>query len=371
MKKELAGIEIKYLLEEFKVLEDARVDKVFQSSKKDLIIQFHVPNVGKQMLRILSKFVYLSSTKPESPKKMLGFCEHIRKNLESARLRKITQIGSERILELLFETKEKKYRMIIELFAKGNVIFCDENYNILLLIESEKTKGRVLRGGVQYEFPESKQNVFTLELSELKKIIEDSEENISKTIATKLGLGGTYASEACTIAGIDPKASELDTKQMRELYDAIGDLSRRKPNANIVYKEEVIKDIVPIELKVYGDLKKDHLDSFNKALDTVFSKIVKLEAELKKTAGYEKEAEKLKKAISIQEKSMKKLTISAKENQHKGELVYEKYQLVKEILTEIKKAREKYSWKEIKKKVKGHKMIKGIDEKTGEITVEI
>ncbi len=371
MKKELAGIELKYLLDEFQSLVDAKVDKVFQPSKKDIIVQFHIPNVGKQMLRILPKFIYLSSAKPESPKKPLGFLTHLRKNLKNVRLRSIKQIGSERIVEIVFESKEKKYLMIVELFAKGNVIFCDEKYKVLLLIESEKTKARILRGGVNYEFPEARHNIFKLELTELKEIIRKSQDNISKTIATKLGLGGIYAAEACLIAGIDPNAAKLDTKQARELYDAIMELGRKQPKANIVYENEVIKDIVPFELKTYEEQKKEYFDSFNKALDIVFSKIVKLESKKKKTAAYEKEAERLKKAISIQEKSIKKLEMSAKEGQQRGELIYEKYQLIKEILTEIRKAREKYSWKEIKKKLKGHKIVKDINEKTGEITVEV
>jgi len=44
---------------------------------------------------------------------------------------------------------------------------------------------------------------------------------------------------------------------------------------------------------------------------------------------------------------------------------------INEILTEINKAKNKYSWKEIKHRLKGHKIIKNIDEKEKNIIIEI
>ena len=37
----------------------------------------------------------------------------------------------------------------------------------------------------------------------------------------------------------------------------------------------------------------------------------------------------------------------------------------------MKKAREKLSWKEIKEKLKGHKMVKEVNEKEGTVTIEL
>ena len=73
----------------------------------------------------------------------------------------------------------------------------------------------------------------------------------------------------------------------------------------------------------------------------------------------------------MQEAKIIELQKSADENQRKGEAIYEKYQLAFSILEEIKKARKTHSWKEIKEKLKGHKIIKEVNEKTGEIVLDI
>jgi len=62
---------------------------------------------------------------------------------------------------------------------------------------------------------------------------------------------------------------------------------------------------------------------------------------------------------------------SIKTNNERAEIFYTNYNLIQNIITELKKARKKYSWKEIKEKLKDHKIIKDINEKEGKITIEI
>ena len=45
--------------------------------------------------------------------------------------------------------------------------------------------------------------------------------------------------------------------------------------------------------------------------------------------------------------------------------------MIQEILSEINKAKEKYSWEEIKGKLKGHKIIKDVDVKDKKVVVDI
>ena len=75
--------------------------------------------------------------------------------------------------------------------------------------------------------------------------------------------------------------------------------------------------------------------------------------------------------IALQEKSVKKLEKDAIENQRKGELVYEHYQELKEILEELNKAKAKFSLQEIKAKLQGHSKIKDVNPKTSDVIVEI
>ena len=58
-------------------------------------------------------------------------------------------------------------------------------------------------------------------------------------------------------------------------------------------------------------------------------------------------------------------------NRKKAELIYNNYQLVKNILDEINKASKKYSWKEIKDKLRGHKIVEDVDIKEKKIVIDI
>ena len=53
------------------------------------------------------------------------------------------------------------------------------------------------------------------------------------------------------------------------------------------------------------------------------------------------------------------------------EIIYENYQLISDILAQFKAARKTMSWQDIKKKLKGHKIIKQINEKDNQAVIEL
>ena len=86
------------------------------------------------------------------------------------------------------------------------------------------------------------------------------------------------------------------------------------------------------------------------------------------------EKKKKSQALSIirqQEAMIKGMEKAIDENQKKGELIYEHYTELESILKELNKAKEKYSWKEIKEKLKVHDVIKDLDEKDKKIVVDL
>ena len=81
--------------------------------------------------------------------------------------------------------------------------------------------------------------------------------------------------------------------------------------------------------------------------------------------------DKTEKIVRQQRKQVEELERKAEENNKKGELIYENYKLVEEVLKEINNAREKYSFDEINKKLKGHKIVKSVDGKDKKIIIEL
>ena len=72
-----------------------------------------------------------------------------------------------------------------------------------------------------------------------------------------------------------------------------------------------------------------------------------------------------------QKDTIVKLERDIEENKKKGEIIFERYQDVKELLTQFNIDRKNMSWDEVKEKYKNHALLKQINEKQGLITLEL
>ncbi len=359
---EISSLDLHYLVREMAVLEGARIDKIIQPAKDEVYLQLYATGRGKALLKIKPPFEFYISSKPAPcAESMQGFCAALRKYIANARLEKITQHDSERIAVLEFK-KAESYFLIAELFAGGNLVLCKSDFSIIVPLKRSRIKDRQLGAGHKYEFPAKRVDFLNLKKSDLE-ILKCPKENISKALAVEFGLGGIYAGEICLAAGITGKETSLSDLQIKKVESAFKKITAEGINAFILKNEE---RPIPFEMISFKDAEKEHYPSFSDAVEAASSfrhKVLK--------TGTQKEIEKLQRIIEAQEKTISELEESADENQKKGELIYEKYSLVSEILSELKKAREKYSWKEIREKLKGHKIIKEIDEKTGEAITDL
>mgnify|MGYP001155948839 CR=1 FL=1 len=372
LKTQISSTELKYLADEFQLIVESKIDQIYQLDKKDIIIQLHKTGIGKLRLRINSpSFIYLSENKPEviPPK---GFCMTLRKHLSSARIRSISQIGFERIIDILFETKDNQFHLFIELFGKGNIIFTDSDKRIILPAEHQRWADRHIKPGEIYVYPERESDILKISADGLKKLIEISEKEIVKTLAVDLGLGGIYAEEILKIASIDKKSKTITDEEVQKLNSAIKEFMKISPSPQIITDEKGnIIDIIPVALSAYERYEKKQLESYSKAFDEVLWTAHKTETVKESTSAHDKKIEKVKKMIRMQESSFKKLKQSEEESTKVAELIYSNYQLIDDLLKQIKIARETMSWQEIKDKLKGHKIIREIKEKEGKILIEL
>jgi len=365
MKTNLASLELHYLLKELKLLIGSRIDNIYNPEKKELMIQLYVTSKGKKILRIIAGKVMYLTEKKEEYGEPTHFCLFLRKHLKSARLREINQLESERIVEFVFENKEGKKKLIVELFARGNILLVDDK--ILVAAEYHKFRDRTIRANVKYEYPKMPYNFFKLKLGDLKELFNSSKkESLVKCLATELGFGGQYSEEVCMLAEIDKKKKPalLEEKEISSVLDGINDIIHRKIKHLIVYDGNEVKDIVPFELGAYRNNNKKEVQSYNQALNDYFTTLV-----IKKSPR-EKQVDKIMRIIEKQKEKIVELKQSEKENREKAEIIYHHYQLINEILTEIRKASAKYSWQEIQKKLKGHKIIQSLDPKEKKISIQ-
>ena len=372
MAKQLSSLDMHFLLKELKDLENSRVDRIYNSGKEEAYIQLHKANEGKSILRvILGKAIFLALEKSidETPS---GFCMLLRKYLEGKFLESIRQLEPERILELIFKSKDEKRILYMEFFGKGNIILCSENNKIIDALIRHKFKDRTIFPKEQYKHPSMNYNIFDIKDKQATELLKNSKKDkIITSLATELGLGGLYSEEVCLLSGIDKNTipKEITEKQIKNIINSIKKIINKKSSPKIIFENDEFIDVTPIDLEFYKDYKNKSFSSFSEALGEYFAH--ELKSIKKKESPYTNKINELNRIIEEQKISLEGLKSGEEENRKKAEAIYHNYQLVKEILDEINKASKKYSWEEIKEKLKGHKLIKDVDVKEKKVVIEV
>ena len=375
MKFELSSLDVHYLEQELQVVTLGKLDRIYHAkeSKNEFLFAFHVTNQGKKFLRIiLPSLLFLDEVK-ESFGEPTGLCMMLRKYLEGSRLKSIRQHEFERIIVMEFdakiEGKNKTFFVIVELFSKGNIIFCDEKFTILNVLETQHWVDRDVARVQTYKYPKPGINPYTITCKSFEEILENSSrESIVKSLAMDFSLGGKYAEVICVCADIKKTMRPKDA-DASQLFSALQQVLHMPLSPN------VLGDILyAVSLPQSNSVETSRIiayESLSKAIAVQYGRI----AQVSKDSVQEKRAEKIKIIIAEQEKTLQAYEEEYALEQSKGEAIYTNYAQLSSIIETIKTARKKYSWKEIKAKLANDpefkKLIKDIDEKNQEIVVDL
>jgi predicted ribosome quality control (RQC) complex YloA/Tae2 family protein len=338
MKQDLSSLDLYYLIKEFSIMIDAKIDKFFQHDSSYLV-QLHLPGKGKHYLTIkFPSLIYLSEHK-ESYEDSGNFGITIRKHIKSSRIRSIEQLEFERIIKFTLQSKDSNKYLYVELFKPGNIILTNEDNKIIMAAMYKGFGSRLIRPGAVYEYPKKDYNFLDLKEKDLAKLIEMSDKSsIVVTLAVELGLGGIYAEELLEIAKVDKTKPKLDLKEIKRIYKAI-------------------------------DILKNKEVTLNESLDAHFTIKSKEDKKEKQDSKFDKKKHEMESIIRQQLTMIKGMEKAIDDNHKKGELIYEKYSELDDMIKQINKAKEELSDKEIKAKLK-KKKIK-YDEKKKSITLDL
>ena len=368
MKKQLSSIDLHFILKELEILKDSRVDKIYQPEKSFLVFSFYKTNAGKKLLKInLGQSIYFDEK--EAYDEILGFGMFLRKHLDGYFLYDISQIEPERILKFSFKVKDDKKYLYVEFFGKGNAILCDENNVILNSLEHHEFKDRAIKPKINYKYPIMKYNLFEIDKTKLEDLFKDSKkDSIITCLAVELGLGGIYSEEICLLSSIDKNINpkNISNNEIEAILKNINKIINNKIEPKVIFKEDNPIDITPFDFEFYKKYDEKKFNAFSEALNFFYSHF----KEVKETQ-FDKKLRELNRIIEEQKSKIEELKKEEKEFREKGELIYHKYIVIKEILDEINKASKKYSWKEIKEKLKNNAIVEELNEKERKITVEL
>ena len=330
---QIPNISLAYLIAELSpLLEDSILRKVQELENNWLKLKLQTRQGTKDLILAPDTFFVTSYSLP-AKQTSSGFGAFLRKRISNKKILSLKQHGLDRIV--LFEFDE--YFLILELFAKGNVILTTKEMEIVSAYRKEQWKDQKISKTEQYKFPSSKgANPLEITSKEFKEILSKSNSDCIRTIVSKLNIAPVAGEEACLNAGIDKSkdAKSLETKEilklakeLKQLYTV--DIKKLKPGVSE-------NQILPFEMKSAISFQK--APSLNEAIDEHFSSEI-AEKKAETVEGQVKKA-KQDKRLEIQVESEKELLERAEAERLKAEAIYSNYQGIKSAI-ELAKAFEK------------------------------
>lgn len=357
----VSSIDIHYIVQELQELANCKVDNVYAVGERSFLFQLHCSGKGKVLFRTESDNCWITQSKP-ALLPVTGFCSKLRRALGGKSIASVNQVESERVIRIDFA----ELMVYIELFGGGNIILCDTEHKILACLLKREFKDRTIEPGVVYEPPAGKANVFALSAEQFAELLGPRGETVSKALAVQLSIGGAYAAEICARADVDPQKDMLTHTEVKALFDTFQAILAQEHAPRIVLKDELPTMVIPFGFDSLAELEQKPIKSLGEGYDLVH---VIPDEDIPIKSSFEAQVKKLENAIAMQKKSIKNLEEKAIGNQRRGELMYEQYQELKQLLDWINEKKETKTWTQIKEVLKQKDI--DLDEKTKEITLDL
>lgn len=414
MRNQLAAIELRVLVNEFGQLAGSRLGQVYDLQAasgvagKALVFQFNAGSEGTHrdspdgaspalaglhsrlqptcafsqwrncqcfLACLVPSSVFFSLRKPRTSESPSGFCSFLRHRLGNARLASARQLGSERILELVFSSKNGQLRLFVELFSKGNIILADESGIILGCAEQQQWKDRTLRPGFAYMPPPATADFAAMEMAQFQNaVLSSGKDSVVKALAVGVGLSGTYAEELCAAAAVDKakQPKQLSQPEISRLYSSLQQLLSRKPEPVAVSDANgCIIEAYPFPVAAVAASKTKSFSTFNEAVEAVMLSQMEAASLSLKTASYSRQIREMEIAIERQHAAVQEMEKAANEATAVAEAIYVHYMGVRQILDDYNRLRKTFTPHQLREYFSSNKKVVSIDEKTGTVAVEL
>lgn len=179
MQINISNLTLKHIIQENQILINGFINKIQTTDDNLLKLKIHTKEGDKNILITQNSF-FISNKSEPAKQNPGGFSAFLKKYLFNQRIISITQQELDRIIIFEFPS----VYLILELFAKGNIILCDKEMRILKAMRKEKWKDRELAKEQKYNFPSSRgQNPLKLDENEyIKKMKQNTKTVFGATL---------------------------------------------------------------------------------------------------------------------------------------------------------------------------------------------
>ena len=303
----LAGIELRYLVDKIsEQVQDYYISNIYGITKDSILFKLHHTEKSDLFMMISTSGVWLTTVKIDQmePNRLL---KRLRSDLLRLKLKKIEQIGAERIAYFTFEGFGKEFILVGEFFGDGNILLCNKEMKILALQHSIEVRHRKLSVGLEYVQPPNKGlDIFNITESDFDEL-KTTDLVSAKWFGRTLGLPKKYVEGVFDIVNIDPKkiGNLLTNDEIKKIFETtkkiVNDVVSGNHEAIIIRKEK--SEILPLRLgKIEGEVIS--ANSFIEGLDTVFTENIVAKGKSIQSSGSDKKIKELQTQISEQQKAI-------------------------------------------------------------------
>ncbi len=269
--REITSVEISLALGEISAeLKESRLRKFYDLGEGAFRFLFYKKEGSIHIYcRLLATFNRTQFTE-SSVDQATPFAMGIRKRLENATLTDARQHNSDRIIVLEFG--KEGYRLVIEMFGKGNMILINALNRIELCYKTVRYKERSVAAGNPYEFPRSSTIPFDSLTNEgLATLLNSApaDKKLIRYLSDYLNVGPLYLEDIIKRSGLDPREALLDKGSIPRLVEESLLFFRRmeKGKPRVYLEGGVPKDYAVVDVSRYAGFEYREYGSLNELLD--------------------------------------------------------------------------------------------------------
>lgn len=303
----LAGIELRYLVDTIsEQVQGYYISNIYGITKDSILFKLHHTEKSDLFMMVSTSGVWLTKVKINQiePNRLL---KRLRSDLLRLKLKKIEQIGAERIAYFTFEGFGKEFVLVGEFFGDGNILLCSKEMKILALQHSIEVRHRKLSVGLEYVVPPNNGlDIFNISQSDFDEL-KTTDLVSAKWFGRTLGLPKKYVEGIFDIANINPKkiGNLLTNEEVKIIFETTKKIVTDVISGNhetVIVKNEK-SEVLPLKLKKLEG-KIISVDSFIEGLDTVFTDNIVTKGKSIQSSGSDKKIKELETQISEQQKAI-------------------------------------------------------------------
>jgi predicted ribosome quality control (RQC) complex YloA/Tae2 family protein len=283
---ELSSIELRYLVNEIRSRVISSSSGYYASSinaitKSSLFLRLHHPMQEDIMLVLSTRGIWITRLKFKPMEENNSLENIAQKELERAKLELIEQVGSERIVSLKFRHPDGKVRIVVgEFFGDGNIIICNENMQIIAILNPIQVRHRTLNVGLRYVYPPARGvDVFNITLDQMLSLRDGAKNlDVLRWIGRNISMPKKFVEEVINRAGIqvDKHAAQLSDDEVSKIYDTVREIVNEVSTGG--------KNHEPIVIML-NDKPQEALPIITQEAAAIAAKMIK-ENNIKKVASY-------------------------------------------------------------------------------------